>query len=376
MLVIVINKILYSIIVVAMRQILKILILCMFFLPILVPTYLCDAANNLELKKNMKYSYSYELTLGDFSTSIDLFITDSNDTLLKGITVVSVSSLDNISTRIYRFKILKDEKKFYETSYLKEKEIYSEDVHFTELTSVASQSSVSLIFNVAMIEKFYDFNLSGLISEKTITTNWSGVEANVSFDGEMEYNGYNVYKITVSSDMGLFGTGSSTYYIDTVFPYTLVALLTDIEDVENYSTINLESAEEKLFNPSDYDIEYAPNNNPRALFNYTVNNNGVVEFDASEAYDKDGNIISYYWDFGDGANDTDITTSHKYNEDGKYTVKLYVTDDEGAKGFSSKVIDIELSSNGGKNAEGTPGFELLFLILAATIVVVWMKKRK
>ena len=83
----------------------------MFFLPVLIPTDLCDAANNLELKKNMKYSYSYELTLGDFSTSIDLFITDSNDTLLKGITVVSVSSLDNISTRIYRFKILKDEKK-------------------------------------------------------------------------------------------------------------------------------------------------------------------------------------------------------------------------------------------------------------------------
>jgi len=358
-----------------MGQAIKILIVLIFFLQLLTPIELCDAASNLELQENMKYSYSYELTIGDFNASIDLFVTNSTDELYDGITVVSITSFGNLSTRMYRFKILKDEKKFYETSYLREKEIYSEDVHFTELTDDTSQSFINLIFTVAMIEQFYDFDLDNLISETSMNTNWSGgMESNISFDGEIEYNNYNVYKITASKDSELFGSSSSTYYISTVFPYTLVALYSDVGGVENYITIDLESSEEKIFNSSDYDIEFAPNRNPRCLFDYNVNN-GIVEFDASDSYDEDGEIVSYLWNFGDGSNDLGMTTSHEYDEDGRYTVKLYVTDDEGGEGFSLEFIDIELSPGEEGDTEDTPGFELLFLISAIALFFILKKKR-
>ena len=358
-----------------MKQTIKILILILFFLQLLIPIELCSATSDLELQKNMKYSYNYELFNGEFSASIDLFFTESNNEIFEGISVVSISSLGNVSTRLYRFKILKDEENFYETSYLREKEIYSENVSFNELNTDASQSFIGLIFAVAMTEKFYDFDLDTLISETLMTANWSGgTLSNITFDGETEYNNYNAYKITASSSSKFFGSTSSTYYISTVFPYTLVSLQTSVGDVDNYVTVDLENVEEKMFNSSDYDIEFAPNSNPRSLFDYTIDDN-TVEFNASDSYDEDGEIVSYFWDFGDGSNNTGITTSHEYDEEGRYTAKLYVTDDEGAEGSSLEFIDIVISSEESDDAEDTPGFELLFLISAIAIILIWIKKR-
>jgi PKD repeat protein len=57
----------------------------------------------------------------------------------------------------------------------------------------------------------------------------------------------------------------------------------------------------------------------------------LVEFNASESTPNGGEIVSYYWDFGDG----DVQTSdqpivdHIYSEFGSYLVLLDVTDSEG-----------------------------------------------
>jgi len=48
-----------------------------------------------------------------------------------------------------------------------------------------------------------------------------------------------------------------------------------------------------------------------------------------DAKDPDGNITTYYWDFGDEYTTDEMTPTHKYNESGTYTVRLAVTDNSG-----------------------------------------------
>jgi len=66
----------------------------------------------------------------------------------------------------------------------------------------------------------------------------------------------------------------------------------------------------------------------------------TITFDASKSYDNDGQITSYLWDFGDGNNSTQQTTTHSYNSADTYTIQLSVTDDEGATDQVSGYIEI------------------------------------
>ncbi len=73
-----------------------------------------------------------------------------------------------------------------------------------------------------------------------------------------------------------------------------------------------------------------------------VSINETVIFDGSESHDKDGRLIEFHWDFGDGAQarirrpDRDDETAesrratHAYKEAGRYKVRLTVKDDSGS----------------------------------------------
>jgi len=92
-------------------------------------------------------------------------------------------------------------------------------------------------------------------------------------------------------------------------------------------------------------ITPVPNQPPIANFTYYPEKpvvNQSVTFDASSSYDPDGKIMNYEWDFGDG--NIMITTeekiNHSYSEAGSYEVTLTVTDDEGAKNSTTKMITV------------------------------------
>lgn len=52
-------------------------------------------------------------------------------------------------------------------------------------------------------------------------------------------------------------------------------------------------------------------------------------FDASRSFDPDGDILSFYWDLGDGTRKAGRIVTHTYTETGEFTVRLRVVDDKG-----------------------------------------------
>lgn len=73
-------------------------------------------------------------------------------------------------------------------------------------------------------------------------------------------------------------------------------------------------------------------------------------FDGTGSSDSDGSIVSYSWDFGDGATASGSTASHDYAADGSYTVSLTVTDDAGATDTATTTVSV--SAGGGTDPGG------------------------
>lgn len=75
---------------------------------------------------------------------------------------------------------------------------------------------------------------------------------------------------------------------------------------------------------------------------YASDEGSVVAFDASASTDRDADIRSYEWSFGDGVTSGGVAATHTYNQDGRYTVRLVVTD---ARGFADTVTSMATVSN-------------------------------
>ena len=106
----------------------------------------------------------------------------------------------------------------------------------------------------------------------------------------------------------------------------------------------------KVFPVGDYTLTADPISGPTIVVNFSVVDgppgnqppvaqaNGVadgatafkVNFSSAGSNDPDGTIISYFWEFGDGATSTVQNPMHTYASGGTYSVKLTVTDDDGA----------------------------------------------
>ncbi len=56
--------------------------------------------------------------------------------------------------------------------------------------------------------------------------------------------------------------------------------------------------------------------------------NQELSFDASQSYDPNNDTLIYFWNFGDGATDTEKQTTHTYTYPGQYLVTLLVSDGE------------------------------------------------
>ena len=66
-----------------------------------------------------------------------------------------------------------------------------------------------------------------------------------------------------------------------------------------------------------------------------------IPFDASNSVDAEKNIISYGWNFGDGAHATGMTCSHQYFAPGEYDIQLRVTDAVNNTGSATTSVFID-----------------------------------
>ncbi len=94
--------------------------------------------------------------------------------------------------------------------------------------------------------------------------------------------------------------------------------------------------------------------------NRSVELGETVYFDGSASYDPDGTIVSYHWDFGDGAGADGVAVSHAYSSLGNFEVSLTVTDNLGATDTNSIIVKVgspvaEYITISPKNINMTPG---------------------
>jgi len=86
----------------------------------------------------------------------------------------------------------------------------------------------------------------------------------------------------------------------------------------------------------------APNKLPQASFTFTPKSPTDLDTIAFEDHssDPDGQVVAWSWDFGDGSTSTEQNPAHRYANDGSYTVKLTVRDNEGGEGSISEELEI------------------------------------
>ena len=141
-----------------------------------------------------------------------------------------------------------------------------------------------------------------------------------------------------------FGDWGSSTLANPTHKYLLAGLYTvklTVKDNDGYSASGTTYA--LITNPNT-DPEPPPANEPPiADVNgpYTGITGKIVYFWSSGSYDPDGSIVSYKWTFGDGGSSTSNVPTHKYTSSGTYTVKLTVTDNDGAKVSTSTQAVIE-----------------------------------
>ncbi len=153
----------------------------------------------------------------------------------------------------------------------------------------------------------------------------------VSFDASSSYDpdGY-IASYSWNFGDGATGSGRTTQKrYSSAGTYTVRLTVTDDQGATDTTTRSLTVA--------------SPNQPPTARFTFSPTNpdpGQSVSFDASTSSDPDGTIASYSWNFGDGTNGSGRTTSHAYSAEGNYTVRLTVTDDQGATDSTTHTVQV------------------------------------
>lgn len=174
-------------------------------------------------------------------------------------------------------------------------------------TSIADEVFVRVIENLPPVAVI---NASPLSGYAPLMVTFDGSGSNDPENGALLYNWE-------------FGDGAGSDVVSPSYTYTLpgtyTVLLTVEDDFGNVAQDTIE-------------IQVIASNEPPTLAPYTATPaQGPAPLQVSfvaNATDPDGDVLNYFWDFGDGNNSTEENPLHVFYDPGSYTVTLQVSDGE------------------------------------------------
>jgi hypothetical protein len=135
-----------------------------------------------------------------------------------------------------------------------------------------------------------------------------------------------VIAVNMPNDPGVRNVDWNTYRttvdaIEALTGYDLLALLPD--DVEQAVESNTQPPLAAIAGPAGAIAEGAS-----------------ATFDASSSLDPNGTIASYAWDFGDGSTGSGASVVHAFTQDGAFTVRVTVTDNDGLTDSATFTLNV------------------------------------
>ncbi len=155
-------------------------------------------------------------------------------------------------------------------------------------------------------------------------------------------NAYAYYAVA-KDDSGISLNNSG----DTAFLYQPDGTLLDkisygtSHEAQSYSLVNGVWAWTDGVTPRAQNELYIANEAPEAVITLEdkeIKVEMIIQFDASESSDPDGDDLEYYWEFGDGATSSEQKLEHTFTAAGEFTVTLTVTDEKGGEAEDSIII--------------------------------------
>ena len=142
----------------------------------------------------------------------------------------------------------------------------------------------------------------------------------------VDYRNLQVIAVNMPNDPGVRNVPWQTYLttvdaIEALSGYDLLALLPD----------DVEAAVESSTQPPIGAID-----GPAGA----IAEGGSLTLSAAGSIDPNGTVVSYAWDFGDGATGSGVSVTHTYAQDGAFTARLTVTDNDGLSDTATFAVSV------------------------------------
>jgi len=188
---------------------------------------------------------------------------------------------------------------------------------------------------------YHDLIGAGITISETLAAGFSYEEASTNSPTVTRRNGLTTLTWNVE-ELPVGGSWNTSFKIGYTAP------LPERETLDLFTDPGSISFSDFRHRPQELELEMlslvirGPNKLPQADFTFTPESPTDLDTIAFEdlSSDPDGQVVAWLWEFGDGTTSAEQNSSHRYADNGRYTVKLTVWDNEGDQDSTSMEIEV------------------------------------